>query len=168
MICKWCGKEFEPKTKRDKYCSPECRRLNDNDYKNKYYLKKRAEQRNPFRVCKVCGKEFIPVKYNQLICSDECRKVVAKQHCKDYYHSVRREQMQEETRRRQAKRKAEQERIDKIIDDTYQPETEARELDGKVLHKAQMTVEEYNRTHGTNYSYGQYVHYVESRQNVLS
>lgn len=42
-------------------------------------------------------------------------------------------------------------------------ETEHRVLDGKVLHKAEMTVDEYNRTHGTNYSYGQYVFYVESK-----
>ncbi len=41
-------------------------------------------------------------------------------------------------------------------------------VDGKVLHKAQTIVDEYNRTHGTNYSYGQYVHFVESRQKGVS
>jgi len=163
MICKWCGKEFEPKTKRDRYCSRDCRRLQDNKYKNEYYIKKRAEQRKPTKVCTVCGKEFVPVTHNQMICSAECRKIVERERQRLYYRSVIQKPMKEATRIRKAERQAEKERQEQLIDDVYQPEYEARKLDGKVLHKAQMTVDEYNRTHGTNYSYGQYVHYVESR-----
>ena len=163
MICQWCGKEFEPKTKRDRYCSRECSRLRDNNYKKEYYREQRKKMQNPVRECRVCGKEFVPEVRNQLICSDECRKAKEREWRKEYYRSTIREQMQEETRIRKAKRKAEQERIERMIDDVYQPEVEERVLDGKVLHKAEMTVDEYNRTHGTNYSYGQYVHYVESR-----
>lgn len=82
---------------------------------------------------------------------DEEFKAKERERAKKYYYSVGKKKRQEEAQRR----KAEKEQQKQL--------TITRELDGKVLHKAEMTVDEYNRTHGTNYSYGQYVHYVESR-----
>jgi hypothetical protein len=90
---------------------------------------------------------------------DELFREKERKRAKDYYWNVRKKANLQTKLQRQA----EKERQERLIDAVYQPETEARELDGKVLQKAEMTVDEYNRTHGTNYSYGQYVHYVESR-----
>lgn len=180
-ICKWCGKEFDAPNSKVKYCSDRCRKKKQNAYEREFYKKQRASQPKPVRVCMICGKEFERTNENRKFCSDECRKEQAKRksyeynrQCKElqrqeddfftkeqsrkYYLAIGEKKRQEEALRRKA--------IDKIIDDTYQPEVETRELDGKVLHKAEMTVDEYNRTHGTNYSYGQYVHYVESRGQI--
>ena len=54
--CKWCGKEFHPKSVRDVYCY------------DKHY-----------QVCEVCGEEFeIDVRKDPTVrsCSDECKKVL--------------------------------------------------------------------------------------------
>ena len=153
--CQWCGKEFDAPNSKHRYCSDKCHKKKQYAYENEFYKKKRALQPKPIKVCMICGKEFERTKHNLKFCSDECRKEQAKRQSKKFHRQYKQEEAQ--------RRKAEKERIDIMIDDVYQPEYEERELDGKVLHKAEMTVDEYNRTHGTNYSYGQYVHYVESR-----
>ena len=97
-------------------------------------------------MCKICGKNFIPKVHNQVICGGEdCRKTNEMNNRKART-KANAELMKEHTKTKRA-----------------QIEVEAVQLDGKVLDRAEMTVDEYNRTHGTNYSYGQYVHYVESR-----
>lgn len=56
-ICKWCGKEFHPKSKRDEYC---------------YELH--------YKICEVCGKQFvIDVRRHPEVktCSKECRYKLA-------------------------------------------------------------------------------------------
>lgn len=56
-ICKWCGNEFHPKSKRDVYC-----------YETHY------------QICRVCGKQFvIDVRKDQYVktCSSECRYKLA-------------------------------------------------------------------------------------------
>lgn len=197
MICKECGKEFEPKTKRDVYCSKDCyassrkeqSRLNANRYyhqhkitqykickacgatfatkqggavtcandeckrnyramkaREKYIKKREALPEKPPKQpceCAVCSRLFIPHKPNTKVCSEECREQFKKDYHKRY--------------RQMAKLKPK--------DEFYlpKPKAETKPLDGKVLHRAEMTVDEYNRTHGTNYSYGQYVFYVESK-----
>jgi len=103
----------------------------------------------------ICGKEFERTNENRKFCSDECRKEQARRQSEKFYRQYTQIQRQEDAELKKS--------VQEMTDDVYQPEYEHRELDGKVLHKAEMTVDEYNRTHGTNYSYGQYVHYVESR-----
>jgi predicted nucleic acid-binding Zn ribbon protein len=178
-ICKWCGKEFDAPNSKVKYCSDYCRKKRQYAYEKEFYKNQRASRPKPVKVCMICGKEFSRTNENRKFCSDECRKEQARRQSKKFYHQYKQEEAEffakERERAREyylsvgkkrrqeeaQRRKAEQERIDRMIDDVYQPEYEHRELDGKVLHKAEMTVDEYNRTHGTNYSYGQYVHYVE-------
>lgn len=43
MICKYCGKEFTPTDKRQKYCSPECKAARDREIKRDYSLAHREE-----------------------------------------------------------------------------------------------------------------------------
>jgi hypothetical protein len=155
MICKWCGKEFDAPNSKVKYCSDYCRKKKQYAYEKEFHKKRRASRPNPIKVCLICGKEFERTNENRKFCCDECRKEQARRQKAAFHRLYTQEQRKKDAELKKA--------IQKMTDDVYQPEYEARKLDGKVLHKAEMTVDEYNRTHGTNYSYGQYVHYVESR-----
>jgi hypothetical protein len=94
------------------------------------------------RKCVICGAEFV-AKGAMKVCGNKCQVIRDKQRQKDYWESY-------STIAKQKKKEYEAKRME-----------EQPMLDGKVLDRAEMTVDEYNRTHGTNYSYGQYVHYVE-------
>ena len=147
LKCQICGAEFVSKWGAV-VCSNPCRkeyqRRVAHDYYEQHYQPK-------MRKCVVCGKEFV-VKHNFKVCSTECRTVRDKQKAKEFYQKYKPKAL---------KRKAEQRARFKA----EEPPVDYRhlKLDGKVLDKAQMTVDEYNRIHGTKYSYGQYVHYVESK-----
>lgn len=63
--CEYCGKEYEAKTSRSKYCSREC---NDNMHKQRMretYVGKRLKD------CQICGKPL--PKFKTKYCSDRCR-----------------------------------------------------------------------------------------------
>lgn len=78
--CKWCGKEFEAKDNRNKYCSYDCTQEHFNKYQREYKRKNPpiAKKKAPLneRVCQnpECGKIFYSSRYNKIYCSDECRK----------------------------------------------------------------------------------------------
>jgi hypothetical protein len=149
MICAWpeCGREFEPPTKRHKYCCERCARLAHN-YRNLLIQRKKRENRvKKTGICEICKKVFIPGKGGSKTCSNACRS----EYYKKYYFNVTVPRRKDDGYKSQKKKKPQV-----VVE-------EPRPLDGKVLHKAQMTVDEYNKAHGTNYSYGYYVHYIESK-----
>ncbi|MBE7032928.1 MAG: hypothetical protein E7406_01725 [Ruminococcaceae bacterium] len=75
--CEYCGKEFEPKQSRSKYCSRECQ------VKGFHASRPKGETKK----CKWCGKEFFAphkgIKYCSLLCkmkaADEQRTIIAEQ-----------------------------------------------------------------------------------------
>lgn len=57
-ICEYCGEEFTPYKKTQKFCSKECAE---------------ASKKSQTKVCLNCNKEFIASYPRQKFCSDECR-----------------------------------------------------------------------------------------------
>lgn len=89
MICKYCGKEFEPKTKRKAtpVCyTQECRRK---------YLNERRKVGGTISICQFCGKEFRQRQGGHTIaCSDcypEYRKGYEKEYNREYLKRKRNE-----------------------------------------------------------------------------
>lgn len=185
-ICAWCGKEFEHKHPLKTYCSDLCAKLSHNQKCSKNQKRRLAMIPKKTRICIVCGKEFVPGRGGALVCSQECREQYATsnrsqtQGCerigkhrlcvvcgKEFESRYNLKICSEECRKiRDRKKKRAFYESYKLRDKKEKEqlvEVEHRVLDGTVLDKAQMTVDEYNRTHGTNYSYGQYVFYVESK-----
>ena len=71
-VCKLCGKQFEPKDNRQKYCSKKCA---DNAQKSyiREYCKHYKRTSGPTVVkCQYCGKEFIKNSKQRKYCSIEC------------------------------------------------------------------------------------------------
>ena len=67
MKCRHCGKEFEPQTRRQKFCSCNC------SIKAHYY---RSHERRPDkRPCDHCGKEYVPISISSRYCSANCAKL---------------------------------------------------------------------------------------------
>lgn len=153
-ICAWeeCDNEFEPQNGNQRYRCKRCAELARYKSILDRYKKKQAKKPRKKRICEVCLKEFIVGRGDPNVCGKECRDIRNKKRTQNYYKNNK-EQFRENKRKSLARLKAEEQML----------EVEHRELDGKVLHRAEMTVDEYNRTHGTNYSYGQYVFYVESK-----
>ena len=63
VTCRFCGKKFETKSIRKKFCSHNCRQ--------KYYYYK---QRNNIKICEICGKEFESTKSTRKYCSAVCER----------------------------------------------------------------------------------------------
>ena len=65
MICanKECGKEFEPKTHNQKYCTDECCRIATNRRIMEKYYEKKAIRNGAARGCKKCGAQLS--RYNE-------------------------------------------------------------------------------------------------------
>lgn len=197
MICKWCGKGFKPKTRRDKYCCVECskeaRKEQSRENANRYYQKHKTIS---YTTCVICGKKFEAKQGGAITCGWECRQKyhqiklhenyerkktdsiqvcticgkefesksgwkVCGEECRIIRNRIKQREFYEKYKPIALKRA--KEKRERLKEEECVVEVERRPLDGKVLHRAEMTVDEYNRTHGTNYSYGQYVFYVESK-----
>jgi len=77
MICKICGKEFEPKQSnmaQQKYCSNECRVIVRKEHEKMQNEKNKAKiaARDRTKRCPICNQDFWAVK-NEKYCSEECR-----------------------------------------------------------------------------------------------
>lgn len=89
LICRYCGKEFMPKTRGRKNTGFCCKHCADN-YRSavKRYgslenkpVKMVPKDRTPKpTVCHYCGKEFIPSEHYRGFCSDECRRKAERKH----------------------------------------------------------------------------------------
>lgn len=72
MICSYCGKEFKPKQKTQKYCSIEC--------------VGKSQRKRKMQKCIVCGKEFLGETYRQSkYCSLHCSAVAREQNKQTEY-----------------------------------------------------------------------------------
>ena len=64
--CECCGKEFEKKTKSQKFCSNACKSKSRRDHKID----------NVIKICECCGEEFTANKYSKIIfCSRTCKNI---------------------------------------------------------------------------------------------
>jgi hypothetical protein len=74
MICgnKECGKDFEPKTHNQKYCTDECCRVATNRRIMEKYYEKKAIRNGALRPCKKCGAQLS--RYNQSPVCVSCEK----------------------------------------------------------------------------------------------
>lgn len=72
MICLYCGKEFQPKTKNQKFC---CRNHGD---RYRYDTQRRKEAIE--KTCPICGKVFEASGYaiKRIYCGDKCLKAAMK------------------------------------------------------------------------------------------
>lgn len=76
MICsnKECGKEFEPKTHNQKYCTDECCRIATNRRIMEKYYEKKAIKNGAARPCKKCGTQLS--RYNSSTVCMSCEKKI--------------------------------------------------------------------------------------------
>jgi len=72
-ICEYCGKEFEPKQQRSKYCSRLCQ----------VYGCRSQEKKS---ICQCCGREYIQQHGREKYCSDDCRIKVINEKKKEAYN----------------------------------------------------------------------------------
>lgn len=76
MTCAYCGKEFETRMCRQRFCSEKCRL----EYYNREDREKREKNAKVKIVkCWRCGKEFVKKNGNQRYCSAECKGIVEKE-----------------------------------------------------------------------------------------
>lgn len=73
--CLECGKEFEPNTHNQIYCSKKCKDIARSRRQNL----KRPNNLTVKRVCVICGKEYLPNSSFQKTCSQKCRELLKKQ-----------------------------------------------------------------------------------------
>lgn len=73
-ICEYCGKEFLPKAKIQKFCSHDCQLK----YNSKKQAQKQKEDKKTEKVCPICSKSFIGTGKNTY-CSNECYKISQKE-----------------------------------------------------------------------------------------
>ena len=67
--CEYCGAEFEPKHKLQKFCSKDCQVKNGNEQMRS---KRAAEKVGKVMNCEYCGKEFVAKTVKSKYCSNEC------------------------------------------------------------------------------------------------
>jgi len=66
------GKEFEPKTHNQKYCSDECCRIATNEKLKQSYYEKKERLAGKKRICKKSGCNVILSRYNESNICDKC------------------------------------------------------------------------------------------------
>ena len=86
--CKYCGKEFETKYSRKKYCSPECaKEVHKEQSRQSYKRNKKSENLYSMKKCKQCGNLFKPKHWRIQYCSDECRKEAKQELRRKWYRN---------------------------------------------------------------------------------
>lgn len=71
--CAFCGEEFWPTMKFQKYCSKECGKRGYEQMDKERDPAEKEGHKFYKRICEVCGKEFWPSGPNAQVCSHECR-----------------------------------------------------------------------------------------------
>lgn len=69
MKCEYCGKEFEPRSWNQKYCSVECQQANNNLLRRARAAKAEPKE----KTCLYCGEKFFG-KPGQKYCSRRCKE----------------------------------------------------------------------------------------------
>jgi hypothetical protein len=91
MICAYeeCGKEFEPKTHNQKYCSDECCRTATNQKLKDAYYEKKARLAGKKRICKTPGCTVELSRYNDGKVCDKCTGAVKAKQRQELLEMVR-------------------------------------------------------------------------------
>lgn len=75
--CKMCGKSFKPVSKKNIYCSNECRDTAKRKRAERYYKEKKKQKKTEMleeKRCRHCYELFLPSSRRQIFCCDECRR----------------------------------------------------------------------------------------------
>jgi len=80
-ICAFCGEEFTPTSKVQKFCSRECQRK----YNSKQASEKKKTERKSEKVCPICNKTFVG-NPRDTYCSKECYKVSQRDSRRERYN----------------------------------------------------------------------------------
>lgn len=76
--CEYCGKEFQPRAKDVKYCSPRCR------MKTMLARKRAANVERLTLKCVHCGKEFLAERTTRKYCSYRCQREFARERNREW------------------------------------------------------------------------------------
>lgn len=151
--CEVCGKKLKARNK--KYCCAACRTKAQEERREELL---RAEK----RVCKFCGEEFTPDRHHSKYCSEECRTAyyaknsaanISERECPICHKMF----VPKSDKGVYCSKKCRQ-RVG-----TYygmyreKPEVDRAKKRQTDLRRAMSKISEYNKSHGTNYSYGQAV-----------
>lgn len=151
--CEVCGKKL--KARKRSYCSPECKEK----AKKERERKKAAQEK---RICKFCGEEFIHDRHSVRYCSEECRKAyyakssvanISEREC-PICHKVF---VPKNDKGVYCSKKCRQRSGTKYGLYPEAPEVEKAKTRQTNLRQIMAKITEYNKSHGTNYSYGQAV-----------
>jgi hypothetical protein len=72
-ICEYCGKEYNPKTIKSKYCSIECGlEANKKQHREQYISHETYYE----KICTICGKKYISTDNKSKYCSIYCRNKI--------------------------------------------------------------------------------------------
>lgn len=118
-VCGYCKKVFVPRTRKNKYCNPDCYIANNRRKKLEYYyshnLRERYKPKTYNRLCPICKKEFIAHNSLKVYCSRDCffyfyrRQDHIKKKCrvkqKEYYYLHRAELLERNHKRYVPKKK---------------------------------------------------------------
>ena len=84
--CLICGKEFEARDDRKKYCSEACARESQRNAYRKWKEAERAKRAaEPPIACPICGKEFKPLTGAYKYCSKDCSAIAEKRNLHKYW-----------------------------------------------------------------------------------
>lgn len=72
-ICIGCGKEYETKSGRQKYCTATCRKLATSERQHEIYVKRNPPGRK-ISTCAHCGEEFFYGQRHRKFCTPDCRR----------------------------------------------------------------------------------------------
>ncbi len=71
ITCAFCGKEFEPTTYNNRFCSEQCKHLGHLRWERARYAAKRGPLKT--KICAFCGKEFLSRNSKKKYCSIKCQ-----------------------------------------------------------------------------------------------
>ena len=85
-VCEQCGKEFYPKSTRQRFCNTDCTKAHQQAEKEKKRFAEKVEHTFRQKVCKICGKPFWPSNGQEVLCSEECKAINRRQKQLAHYH----------------------------------------------------------------------------------
>jgi hypothetical protein len=86
---KECGKDFNPKTHNQKYCSDECCRTATNEKLKEQYYERKARLQGKKRICKSTGCTTIMSRYNEDKICAKCKASKEKEKQREILGMVR-------------------------------------------------------------------------------
>ena len=112
-----------------------------------------------FKICEICGAEFESTQPNAKYCCDDCRRAADKirydRNAEKHRASARRRYHRNKLKKKEQAAAAKEKGPDK----KPKPKTAFKPVDGTKLplREAMAYLKEYNKAHGTRYTYGEAV-----------